>query len=87
MIYLLANPIVCIGADIYNNINKDARPVESSKPEIIKVFACSDYCPGPEDKYMVKAYKDINNTEECLKIGGKPHKYVGWSTIFVCIAE
>lgn len=57
------------------------------KPEIIEVFACSDYCPAPKEQHMVKAYKGVADAAECLEIGGKPYEYVGWGQHFVCIAE
>jgi hypothetical protein len=57
------------------------------KPVIIDVFACSDYCPGPREQYLVKAYEGVNNREECLRLGGRPHEYVAWGKRFACIAE
>jgi len=58
-----------------------------TSPRIIEVFACSDYCPGPEEKYMKKVYEGIEDEETCLKLGGTPYTYLGWGSYFVCIAE
>ena len=58
-----------------------------SRPRIIEVFACGDYCPGPEEKYMKKVYEGVEDKETCLKLGGKPYIYIGWGSHFVCIAE
>jgi len=60
---------------------------EPRKPKIIEVFACSDYCPGPEKKYLKKVYEGVDNEDDCLALGGKPYTYVGWGTFFVCVAE
>lgn len=57
------------------------------KPKIVEVFACSDYCPGPEKKYMKKVYEGVNDEATCLKFGGKPYTYIGWGEYFVCIAK
>lgn len=57
------------------------------KPKIVEVFACSDYCPGPEKKYMKKVYDGVNDEATCLKFGGKPYRYIGWGEYFVCVAK
>ena len=57
------------------------------KPPIVDHFACSDYCPGPRERYMVKVYKGVEDEDECRKIGGRPSSYTGWGTFFICIAE
>ena len=57
------------------------------KPQIVEVFACSDYCPGPEKKYMKKVYEGVNDEATCLKLRGKPYTYIGWGEYFVCLAE
>jgi hypothetical protein len=57
------------------------------KPNIVEVFACSDYCPGPEKKYLKKVYEGVNDEATCLKFGGKPYRYLGWGNYFVCIAK
>lgn len=63
------------------SLNKTA---ETSKPEIIKVFACSDYCHGPREKYLVNVYKGINNASDCKRVGGIPYVYMGWGKHFIC---
>ena len=57
------------------------------RPPIVEVFACSDYCPGPEEKYLRNVYEGINDAESCKAIGGKPYVYIGWGTFFVCLAD
>jgi hypothetical protein len=57
---------------------------ESEALEIIEVFACSDYCPGPKDKYIKRVYDGITDEEECRKLGGKPYTYIGWGQRTVC---
>jgi len=59
----------------------------SKKPLIVDHFACSDYCPGPAEKYTVKVYQGVTDPEECKKIGGKPSTYYGWGEFHICIAE
>jgi len=59
----------------------------SKKPPIVNHFACSDYCPGPAEKYTVKVYQGVTDPEECKKIGGKPSTYYGWGEFHICIAE
>jgi len=65
------------------------KPGESpeKKPEIIEVFACGDYCPGPREQYLVKAYKGVTTREECRRVGGRPYEYFGWGKHFLCLAE
>jgi len=65
----------CAGHD-----NKD-------KPPIVEVFACSDYCPGPKEKYLKNVYKGVDDEAACLELGGKPYTYLGWGTYFICIAD
>jgi len=58
-----------------------------AKPPIVDHFACSDYCPGPQEKYMVKIYQGVEDEGECRKLGGKPSSYTGWGTTKICIVE
>jgi hypothetical protein len=51
---------------------------------IVKVFACSDYCPGPEEKYIKRVYEGVTDVDECRKLGGKPYTYLGWGQRSVC---
>ena len=64
--------------------NEDKSP---GRPQIIEVFACSDYCPGPEEKYLKFVYEGVNDEASCLKLGGQPYRYLGWGNYFVCIAK
>ena len=59
----------------------------TDRPPVIEVFACSDYCPGPEEKYLRNVYEGVNDAETCEAIGGKPHVYIGWGSFFVCLAD
>jgi len=58
-----------------------------NKPRVIQVFACTDYCPGPEERYLKNVYEGIGDEARCLELGGRPYVYVGWGTHFVCIAD
>lgn len=60
---------------------------DRTRPRIIEVFACSDYCPGPEEKYLKRVYEGVDDEETCRKLGGKPYTYIGWGSYFVCIAN
>lgn len=60
---------------------------EVTKPPIVDHFACSDYCPGPEEQYTKKVYEGINNELDCEKVGGTPYTYTGWGTVTICLAE
>ena len=64
--------------------NHDDSP---AKPKIVEVFACSDYCPGPREKYMKSVYEEVADEETCLALGGKPYTYIGWCSTFICLAE
>ena len=57
------------------------------KPEIVEVFACGDYCPGPEEKYLKRVYDGVIDVGECRKLGGRPYTFIGWGQHTVCIAE
>ena len=59
----------------------------TDKPPIVEVFACSDYCPGPREKYLRNVYEGVLDAESCKNIGGKPHVYLGWGSYFVCLAD
>ena len=56
----------------------------SKKPEIVEVFACSDYCPGPDEKYMKRVYEGVVDEEECRKLDGRLYSFIGWGQHFVC---
>jgi len=47
-------------------------------------FACSDYCPGPEEQYLVKVYPIVFNSAWCRLIGGDPGSYNGWGEFNIC---
>ena len=53
-------------------------------PEIVEVFACSDYCPGPEERYLKLVYDGITEEEDCRKLGGKLYTVIGWGQRTVC---
>ena len=54
------------------------------RPHIVDHFACSDNCPGPDEDYTVKVYEKVENSVECLVLGGKPSAYIGWGTTHIC---
>lgn len=74
----------CTSIDQSNGGDKTNRTTEMPKPEIIKVFACSDHCPGPREQYLVEVYKGINNISDCKRVGGVPYEYFGWKKYFIC---
>ena len=57
---------------------------DSEVPEIVEVFACSDYCPGPEEKYIKRVYDGVTDEEECRKLGGRLYIFIGWGQRTVC---
>ncbi len=57
------------------------------KPLIVDHFACSDFCPGPREQYMVKVYDGVTDPEACRALGGMPQTYTGWGTFRICVAE
>jgi len=69
------------------NQEQNPEQVTIEKPPIVDHFACSDYCPGAREQYIVKIYEGIEDDEECLKLGGRPSSYTGWGTFKICIAE
>ncbi len=74
----------CSSIDSFNYNDGVQTTDKKSKPDVVEVFACSDNCPGPREKYLVKAYKGINNRFECDQVGGIPYEYIGWGKHFVC---
>ena len=56
------------------------------KPAIVEVFACSDYCPGPEEQYVKHVYEGVSDEAECRALGGEPYTYYGWGEFTVCLA-
>jgi hypothetical protein len=64
--------------------NHDDSP---AKPKIVEVFACSDYCPGPREKYIKRVYEGVRDEKHCLALGGKPYTYIGWGSTFICLAD
>jgi hypothetical protein len=57
---------------------------ELKKLEVVEVFACGDYCPGPEEKYIKRVYDGVTDEDECRKLGGRPYTYIGWGQHTVC---
>ncbi len=53
-------------------------------PEIIIVYACSKYCPGPDSIYRKRVYRDIYDEKECLALGGEPYTF---GTNWVCVVK
>jgi hypothetical protein len=60
---------------------------EVDKPKVVEHYACSDFCPGPREDYLVNIYEGVDNDEECSKLGGTFESYVGWGETFICIAD
>jgi len=55
-----------------------------TKPEIVELFACGDYCPNPREQYLEKVYKGITTKEECDRYGGEYSSFTGWETVYFC---
>jgi len=89
-IIILTITVAIITALAFIFLSKVSKSPELSnidKPPIVDHFACSDYCPGPREQYMVKIYQGIEDEEECSKLGGRSSSYTGWGTFKICIAE
>ena len=61
-------------------------PVEkkSKEPNVVEIFACSDYCPGPEEQYIKQVYEGVTDEDACRELGGRPYTYIGWGQRTVC---
>lgn len=57
---------------------------ESEVPEIVEIFACGDYCPGPEEKYLKRVYDGVTDEEECRELGGRLYMWIDWQKRTVC---
>ncbi len=53
-------------------------------PGIVEVFACSDYCPGPREKYVKRVYEGVTDEEQCRELGGKLYTVTGWGKRRIC---
>ncbi|MBU1457453.1 hypothetical protein KJ845_01995 [Patescibacteria group bacterium] len=84
---ITATIIVVLAFVFLSKVPKSSEVTDIEKPPIVDNFACSDYCPGPREKYMVKIYQGVEDDEECRKLGGRPSSYTGWGTFRICIAE
>ncbi len=62
----------------------DAEKENIETPQIVEVFACSDYCPGPREQYIKRVYDGVTDEEECRKLGGRLYTVKGWGTRIVC---
>ena len=54
------------------------------KPEIISVFACSKYCPGPDSVYRKRVYRGVFDEKQCQKLDGEMYSY---GTNTVCVVQ
>ena len=54
------------------------------KPEIINVYACSEYCPGPDNIYRKNVYRGVSDERECQKLDGRLYSY---GTNWVCLVQ
>ena len=68
-------------------VPKSSVMTDIEKPPIVNHFACSDYCPGSREKYMVKIYQGVKDEKECRRLGGRPSSYAGWGITKICIAK
>ena len=53
-------------------------------PEIISVFACSKYCPGPDSIYRKRVYRGVFDKTQCQKLDGEMYSY---GTNAVCVVK
>jgi hypothetical protein len=53
------------------------------EPEIMRHYACDDYCPGPTDQYWIDIYKDVSDSRKCRELGGALYTY-GLNRHVVC---
>ena len=53
-------------------------------PEIVTVYACSSYCPGPDNIYQKRVYRGIVDPRQCRQLDGEPYTY-GLKT--VCVVQ
>lgn len=88
IIVILVTIVLTVGFVILGVLlRKKMRCQGIEKPPVVDHFACSDYCPSPREKYMVKIYQGVEDEEECRRICGKPFTYYGWGEYHICIAE
>jgi hypothetical protein len=66
---------------------KFTSPSSGSAPRIVDHFACSDYCPGPRENYMIKIYEGVTDEAICKSLGGTIYTYYGWGKFTVCKAQ
>lgn len=83
----VSSTIILITTLVISGCARDPVEVSRDKPEIVEVFACSDYCPGPREQYLKQVYDGIIDEDECRKLGGQPYTYIGWGEHTVCVAE
>lgn len=84
---LYAGGLIALGGILLYAVfdRPDGREVVA-RPAIVEVFACSDYCPGPEEQYMKRVYEGVSDEAECRALGGEPYTYHGWGQFTVCLA-
>jgi hypothetical protein len=56
-------------------------------PRIVDVFACSDFCPGPQDQYEMSVYEGVSSKTQCMLIGGKFATIKGWADRNICLVQ
>jgi len=57
---------------------------DTGLPDIVEAFACSDYCPEPEEKYIKRVYDGITDEEQCRDLGSRPYTFIGWGQHTLC---
>ncbi len=50
---------------------------DAKLPDIVEVFACSDYCPGPEEKYA-EHRMTIDQSMITGIVDGASMTFIGW---------
>jgi hypothetical protein len=74
--------VLVAGATVACVSETDTEP--SDTPRIVEVFACGDYCPGPEEQYIKRVYEGVTDEEECRKLRGKLYTIAGWGKRTIC---
>jgi hypothetical protein len=53
-------------------------------PEIGTVYACSGYCPGPDNLYRKRIYLGVFDERQCRKLDGESYTFgLNW----VCVVK
>jgi len=77
-------PVLLFAAFAVAGCAEDTATAPPDTPKIVEVFACSDYCPGPREQYIKRAYEGVTDEAECRRLGGKLYVITGWGRRTIC---